>query len=303
LVDDRGEKSLSNADHFNQEYPRVAERTTPGIKIALTIAESDPSGGAGIQADLKTFAIMGVYGCAAVTTVTVQNTTGVKDCLPLTPEWIDQQIAAVANDLRVDAVKTGMISNAESVIAVAKAVKRHNLAPLIVDPVMTTKNSGNVLLNDAAIAALCKHLLPLAAVVTPNKTEAARMLGKTDPITYIYQAGEAAKEICRRYGAKACIVTGIKRADNPQQPQSVDLYFDGANLQELSGEWRPTQNLHGAGSTFSAAITAGLALGQPIDQAIKTAKAVSIEAIRQTTDLGHGTGPVNHLAYAKVTQK
>ena len=276
----------------------MAERSTPGMKVALTIAGSDPSGGAGIQADLKVFAAMGVFGATAITAVTVQNTTGVKDKKILDGQFVDQQIAIVADDIEVDATKTGMLGNEANVVAVAKAVKRHKLEPLVVDPVMVA-TSGDSLLDEGAVKTLTQHLLPLAAVVTPNGREAAALLGHNDPIEDVFAATEAARQICSQYGARACVVTGIHRP-NDHEGEAVDVYFDGNQVQELVSEWRQTTNLHGTGCTFSAAITAALAKGQPIDEAVQTAKAVVSEAVRQTTDLGRGASPINHLAYANV---
>ena len=277
----------------------MAERTTPGTRVALTIADSDSSGGAGIQGDLKTFTVMNVYGVTVITAITAQNTTGVKTSKVLDPELIEKQIEAIASDIDVHGVKTGMLGCAEVIHTVARAVQRHNLFPLVIDPVMVGK-SGDSLIDDAAVRVLCRNLLPLAAVATPNRFEAARMLGRAQPIEDLWTAQTAAKELCKKFKLAACIVKGIKRP-NDEEGEAVDVYFDGQQEHELVSNWRPTQNTHGAGSTFSAAITAGLALGQPIDQAIQTAKKVISEAIRQTTDLGHGSSPVNPMAYAKVS--
>jgi len=276
----------------------VSIRTTPGTPTALTIAGSDPSGGAGIQADLKTFAVLDVFGCAAITAITAQNTTGVQHSHALDPALVDQQIDAVAGDLQIAATKTGMLANAAIAKTVAKAIKRSKLAPLVVDPVMVS-TTGHPLADDATVGIIRDQLLPLAAVVTPNCEEAARLLGQADPINDIFSASEAAKQICARFGPKACIVTGIQRTQN-EESEAVDLYFDGEQIHEVASQWSQTTNLHGSGCTFSAAITAGLALGNPLGDAIQTAKALVTEAIRQTTDLGRGTSPINHLAYLKV---
>ncbi len=273
-------------------------RTTPGIKAALTIAGSDSSGGAGIQADLKTFTAMGVYGCSAITAITAQNTRGVKHAQPLDPALVEQQIEAVAGDIEIDAVKTGMLANAAIIEVVAAAVKRANLYPLVVDPVMVAR-SGDSLIDDVAIGVLTRKLFPLAAVVTPNLREAARLLQQKDPITDVNGAGGAAREICRRFGARACVVTGVRRA-NDDEGEAVDVFFDGENAHEIVSDWRATNNTHGAGCTFSAAITAALASGQPLEEAVRTAKSVISEAIRQATNMGQGNGPVNHGAWIKV---
>ncbi|MCC7191995.1 MAG: bifunctional hydroxymethylpyrimidine kinase/phosphomethylpyrimidine kinase [Phycisphaeraceae bacterium] len=281
----------------------MAERTTPGIRAALTIAGSDSSGGAGIQADLKVFSIMDVYGATAITAITAQNTTAVRKSLVLDPSLVEEQIDAVGGDLKIDATKVGMLGNAAVAETVAKAVNRLNLFPLVVDPVMIAK-SGSKLIDDAAIAVITKKLLPLAAVTTPNRHEAARLLGSSDSISDVYGATTAAKEICRRFGARACIVKGIRKPDD-QEGQAVDVFvFRDAQgqerVKEVSSPWRITDNTHGSGCTFSAAITAALALGQPLEEAVQTGKSVISEALRQNTGVGLGNGPVNHLAWAKV---
>ena len=276
----------------------MEERTTPGIKVALTIAGSDSSGGAGIQADLKTFSVMGVYGASVVTAVTAQNTRGLKDTLLLETGMIDKQLAAVAGDIEIHAAKTGMLGNGHIVETIARAIDRNNLMPLVVDPVMIAK-SGDSLIDESAVKVLCKRLLPLAAVVTPNRLEAARLLGQNGKIQDLHSAAMAAKEICDKYGAKACIVKGIKR-DNGEEGDAVDIFYDGDEVQEIVSNWRPTTNTHGSGSCFSAAIAAALAMGQPLDEAVQTGKTVVSEAIRQATDLGHGHAPVNPLAYLNL---
>ncbi len=273
-------------------------RTTPGITPALTIAGSDPSGGAGIQADLKTFAAMNVFGCAVITAVTAQNTTAVKGSQPMDAALIEQQIDAVAGDIPIQAAKTGMLANEAVVKATAKAIRRNKIAPLVVDPVMIA-TTGDRLTDDPAIKAIGQSLLPLAAIVTPNGREAASLLNRSDPVTDVFSAAEAAKQICRQFGAKACVVTGIQR-NHDQETEAVDVYFDGSEIHEIASQWRATSNLHGSGCTFSAALTGALASGQPIEEAVRTAKTVVSEAIRQTTDLGHGSSPVNHLAYMQI---
>lgn len=280
------------------------ERTTPGTTVALTIAGSDSSGGAGIQADLKTFAALGVYGASAITAITAQNTTGVKRSLVLDPELVEAQIDAVAGDFRAHATKTGMLANAAVIRIVAAAIDRHNLHPLVVDPVMVARG-GDRLIDDDAIAVLCRKLLPLAAVVTPNRHEAARLLGQTAAIDAAGPAIQAARAICSRYGARACVVKGIRRpvVGRPaegSEAEAVDIFFDGHDAHELVADWRDTDNTHGSGCTFSAALCAALALGRPVNDAVVTAKAFVSEAIRRTTSLGHGHAPVNHLAYLQV---
>lgn len=281
----------------------MAERTTPGIRVALTIAGSDPSGGAGIQADLKTLAAMDVYGAAVLTSLTAQNTTGVKGIFHVPAAFVDQQIDAVAGDIKVNAAKIGMLGTKEIAEVVAKAVSRHSLFPLVLDPVMVAK-SGDSLIDDGAVQVIRKKFVPLAAVVTPNKAEAVRLLGSSKKIEDVYGAIEVASQICMQLGARACIVKGVKQP-NDQEGNAVDVLAfrdDGGHVhtKEITAEWRPTSNTHGSGCVFSAAIAGALALGQPLDQAVQTAKNVVTEAIRQQTDIGHGNHPVNHLAYLKV---
>jgi len=276
----------------------VEDRTTPGTRVAFTIAGSDSCGGAGIQADLKTFSVMEVYGASVVTAITAQNTKGIKQIQLIDPDLIEQQTAAVASDIEVHATKTGMLGSRQNILTVAQVIDRHNLFPLVVDPVMVDK-SGNPLIDDSAIKILCKKLLPLAALATPNCQEAARLLGHNQTIEDLHGAKTAARQICEKYGSKACVVKGIKR-ENGDEGEAVDLYYDGREVHEVVSDWRPTSNTHGAGSCFSAAITAALALGRAIDEAIKTAKTLISEAIRQATDLGHGQAPVNPLAYLRL---
>jgi len=276
----------------------VAQRTTPGTDIALTIAASDSCGGAGIQADLKTLTAMRVYGATAITAVTAQNTQGVMHMQLLAPELVEQQIDAVAGDLNISATRTGLLGSSEIIEIVAKAIKRHTLAPLVVDPVMISKN-GDALIDDDAVESLAKHILPLCAIVTPNRHEASRLLGRPQPIADITIAKSAAKEICERFGARSCVIKAFRRP-NDQEGDAVDIFYDGEQANEIVSEWRPTENTHGSGCVFAAAITGALALGQPLDQAVQTAKTVVSEAVRQCTDIGQGKSPVNAVAILDV---
>jgi hydroxymethylpyrimidine/phosphomethylpyrimidine kinase len=275
-------------------------RTTPGVKVALTIAGSDSSGGAGIQADLKTFSVMRVYGATAITAITSQNTTGVKHAMVLEPAVIEKQIDAVAGDIQVHATKTGMLANAAIVRAVATAVRRLNLQPLVVDPVMVAK-SGDSLIDDRAVKILSEQLLPLAAIVTPNRLEAARLLGLSSPIDDPAKAGGAAEKICKTFGVRACIIKGFfKEGVSNGDGEAIDIFYGGSSVHEVAAPSRQTKNTHGAGCVFAAAIAAGLALEQPLDHAVATAKRLISEAIRQTADIGQGRGPVNALAWLDV---
>lgn len=277
----------------------MAERTVPGTDVALTIGGSDSSGGAGIQAGLKTFAVLGTYGASVITAITAQNTRGVTASEILDSELVEQQIEAVAGDLSVAATNVGMLGNAQVIKVVAASLRRQNLTPLVVDPVMVSK-AGSPLLEDDAISVMAKELLPLATVVTPNGHEAAKLVGESTPITDLNGAQEAARQICRRFKVPACIVTGIHRKGD-DEGEAVDVFFDGSEMLEVASAWRPTENTHGAGCTFSAAITAGLATGKELPEAVQQAKSVISEAIRQTTRLGNGDGPVNHIAYLDIS--
>jgi hydroxymethylpyrimidine/phosphomethylpyrimidine kinase len=286
------------AQPTDRSFPLAETRTTPGLPVALSIAGSDSCGGAGFQADLKTFTVLDTYGAAVVTAVTAQNTNGVRASLILEPDLIVDQIDAVAGDLQVHVTKTGMLGTAANVRAVAKAIKTNNLFPLVVDPVMVTKTGGS-LIDDDAVSVLAEELLPLAAIVTPNRLEAARLIGRKEPLATVKDAIDAAAAICRDFHVSACVITGFHQP-NDEEGDAVDLFFDGHDAHEVVSAWRPTDNTHGAGSVFAAAIAASLAHGQALDAAVQTAKSVVSEAIRQAVNLGHGKGPVNVLAYLKV---
>lgn len=279
------------------------ERTVPGMKAALTIAGSDSSGGAGIQADIKTWAAMGVFGCTVITAITAQSTRGVMKIEHLSPELVEAQIEAVAGDIRCHAVKTGMIGSVALANVIASAVKRHQLRPLVVDPVMVSK-SGAKLVDEAIARALAERLFKFAAIVTPNRVEAARLLGG-QTCTTIAEGMAAAKQIARKFGCHAVVVTGFERpgpqADSP--PEAVDAYWTGEETVELTAEKRQSTNTHGAGCTFSAAIAGGLAVGKPLSDAVEQAKSLVSEAIRQNINIGQGNGPVNHLAWLNIKKK
>lgn len=257
------------------------------MRIALTIAGSDSGGGAGIQADLKTFAAHSVFGTSAITAVTAQNTTGVTAALALPPELVVSQIDAVVTDLGTDAVKIGMLSNIAIIEAVVGAITRHGLTPVVLDTVMVSKG-GARLLDEDAVGALADHLLPLASVATPNAAEAATLTGR--PVTTRDEQRSAAKAIVAM-GAKAVVVKGGHvDLDGP----SVDVFFDGRSFVELRAERHPGRHTHGTGCTFSAAIAAQLALGATLDVAVHAAKDYVTRAILQAPGLGHGHGPLRH---------
>jgi len=269
------------------------------MKTSLTIAGSDSSGGAGIQADLKTFSVLGVYGMSAITAVTAQNTLGVKDTLLISPELIASQIDAVAGDIQVDAAKTGMLGSGAIVDAVEEAIKRNKLMPYVCDPVMISK-SGAELIDKEAIELMRAKLFPLATVITPNRAEAATLIGSTaDEIGSIAAAKDAARRIAGAgNGAKAIIVKGIAQAD-----QMVDVFFDGREFYELAAKTHPNEKTHGSGCAFSAAITAGLANRLSLLDAIDQAKQLVNMAIQYSDGQGRGTAPVNVLAFAPKAKK
>src|SRR2546421_8239358 len=232
------------------------------LAVALTIAGSDSGGGAGIQADLKTFASLGVHGTSAITAITAQNTTGVTDILELPTSLLRAQIAAVVDDIGVQAAKTGMLSSAEIIATVAAAVEHYSIRNLVVDPVMVAKG-GAKLLRDEAVAALCARLIPLAAVITPNLPEAEVLLQR--PVVTIEDRRRAARDLVAM-GARAAVVKGGHAED------VTDVFFDGSELVQLTGRRIATKNTHGSGCVFSAAITAWLARGADPLTAVRHAK-------------------------------
>lgn len=256
------------------------------IPVALTVAGSDSGGGAGIQADLKTFAVLGVHGTSAITAITVQNTVGVYDFLELPGQLIQAQISAVVEDIGVQSAKTGMLASPEIIEAVANSITRYQLRNLVVDPVMVAKG-GAKLLRDDAVDALRKLLLPLAAVVTPNLPEAEVLLGRR--ISTLPERRQAARDLVA-LGARAAVVKG-----GHAEKDVIDVYWDGLELVELSAERMETANTHGSGCVFSAAIAAGLAKGKDPLTAVRDAKAFITEAIANSLEIGHGHGPVNPM--------
>ena len=255
------------------------------IPRALTIAGSDSGGGAGIQADLKTFAALEVYGLSALTAITAQNTQGVRAVQELPPELVEAQIDAVLEDIGADAAKTGMLSSSAIIEVVARCVSRWKLR-LVVDPVMVAKG-GDALLQPEAIATLSTVLLPLAEVVTPNLFEAEVLTGRR--IETLHDMREAAQAIFE-LGPRHVVVKGGHRAADP-----VDVYFDGKGFAELRAPRISTRHTHGTGCTFSAAIAAFMARGLPVDAAVTGAKNYITEAIRHAPGLGSGHGPVGHF--------
>ena len=261
------------------------------MKRALTIAGSDSGGGAGIQADLKTFAARGVFGMSAITALTAQNTVGVQGVFEIPPPFVGLQIDSVAGDIGVDVVKTGMLSNAGIIEVVAAKIREHGLMPLVVDPVMVAK-SGDALLRDDAREALIGQLLPLATVVTPNLHEARVLCGFE--IASLDEMRRAAETI-HSLGPQNVVVKG---GHLPNTPDVVDVLFDGQEFQEFRAPRIESGNTHGTGCTFASAISAELAKGHPVAEAVLIAKEYLTQVLKASTNLGlgHGHGPMNHMA-------
>ena len=257
------------------------------MRTALTIAGSDSGGGAGIQADLKTFAALQVYGTTAITAITAQNTQRVTEVLPLPPRVVAAQIDAVASDIRVDAVKIGMLATAGIVDAVADALKRWRLPHVVLDPVMVAK-SGDRLLQPDAIAGLRERLLPLAQVVTPNRLEAEVLAGR--PVQTLEDAREAARAIAGATSA-AVIVKGGHFAG----PHLVNLVFDGTDFVEFVTPRVDARHTHGTGCTFASAVAAYLARGGSLLDAVDRATQYVAGAVAHGLAVGRGCGPVDHF--------
>jgi hydroxymethylpyrimidine/phosphomethylpyrimidine kinase len=257
------------------------------VKVVMTIAGSDSGGGAGIQADLRTFAAHGVHGTSAITAVTAQNSVTVTDYVALPPRMVAAQVEAVASDMPVAAVKTGMLATREIVEAVADVVKRLALPHLVVDPVMVAKG-GARLLDAEAERAYGQRLFALAEVLTPNLAETEALLGT--PVRTLEAMREAARALHAR-GPRVVVVKG----GHLEGAEAVDVVYDGTRLEELAAPRVATRNTHGTGCTFSAAIAARLALGDPALEAVRAAKRYLTEAIRRSYAVGRGHGPVDHL--------
>jgi len=254
--------------------------------VALTIAGSDPSGGAGIQADLKTFHQFGAYGEAVVTLLTVQNTVRVSrvDCIPA--ELVLAQLNAVLEDIPPNAAKTGALGNREIVEGIACAAAGFRF-PLVVDPVMIGKH-GQSLISSDAVTAIKEQLLPRAALICPNLHEAQELTGI--PVLTVDDMRTAARRLCEM-GAKAALVKGGHLGES-----AVDVLFNGEDFREFTAPHFDTPHTHGTGCTLSAGITAELARGASMDAAVARAKSYVTQAIRSNPGLGHGAGPLNHHA-------
>ncbi len=257
------------------------------MKVALTIAGSDSGGGAGIQTDLHTFAAHGLHGTTAITAVTAQNSTGVKAWAVVDPSLVESQIDAVASDMPVAAAKTGMLGTAPVVEAVVRALRRHRIAPLVVDPVMVAR-SGDRLVDASAQQAYVELLLPLATVLTPNLLEAEALLGR--PVRDLEAMRSAARDL-QAMGPGAVLVKG---GGLPAGGAAVDVLFDGRQVLDLTDPRIDTPHTHGTGCTLSAALAARLALGDSIVDAVRHAKAYLTEGLRRAYAVGHGRGCVRH---------
>lgn len=256
------------------------------LYTALTVAGSDSGGGAGIQADLKTFSALGVFGMSVITAITAQNTCGVTNIRELDEEIIADQISAVFSDIPVNAVKIGMLANSRTITTVADCLMKFKAKNIVVDPVMISK-SGSHLLRPEAIQALKDILFPLAKVVTPNLFEASEIVGF---VVENRQGMEAAAKVIKDMGPEYVIIKGGHLVGDP-----CDLLYDGQTFIALTNERIETKHTHGTGCTFSSAVAAGLAQGVPIDEAVTKAKSYITMAITHGFALGKGVGPTNHF--------
>lgn len=262
--------------------------TAPPVPVALTVAGSDSGGGAGIQADLRTFAFHCVHGTSALTCITAQNTLSVSRVDALAPESVLAQINAVVNDIGADAIKTGMLLNAEIMGVVADRLSEVACDRLVVDPVMVSR-TGVCLIDDVAIATLRDRIIPQAAIVTPNRYE-AQILAQRE--IHTLDDMKAAAEKIHTLGSGAVLVKG---GGMRGKLCGVDVWFDGEDLEVVSTETVGTHHTHGTGCTLSAAITANLALGQSLKDATLSAKQYLTQALHHALAIGDGQGPVGHF--------
>lgn len=262
------------------------------VKLALTIAGSDSGGGAGIQADLKTFFAHGLYGMSVITSVTAQNTVGVFGVHDVPGEIIYLQLNAVFEDLLPDVVKIGMLSKKEIIRVVSEFLKAKGFVNVVLDPVMVAK-SGAPLLEETAIESLKRDLLPISLVVTPNIPEAMRLTGRS--VRNLSSMRDAAKLIVEEFGAKSVVVKGGHLEEAP-----IDVFYDGKEFYEIPGERINTTNTHGTGCTFASAIASNIALGFDLLTSVLRAKRYVTGAIRKSYSIGKGFGPTNHLWNVKI---
>ena len=255
------------------------------MKTALTIAGSDSSGGAGIQADIKTMIAHGVYAMSAITSLTAQNTTGVKDIMEVNSKFLETQLDSIFTDIYPDAVKTGMLSSKENILSIVKKLKYYDAKNIVVDPVMIS-TSGSKLLKEDAMETLKNKLLPLATLITPNIPEAETLIKKK--ISNKKEMLKSAKELYKRYGCFV-LIKGGHSTDNAD-----DLLFLNDKYMWLYGKRIDTDNTHGTGCTLSSAIASNLAKGIKIEEAVKNAKKYISGTLEAGLNLGQGNGPVNH---------
>ena len=265
--------------------------------VALTIAGSDPSGGAGIQADLKTFTALGVYGASVITALTAQNTVGVTGVRAVPPQFIGQQLDAVASDLNITAVKTGMLGDTATVDAVVEGLTRHQFNIVVVDPVMVA-TSGDVLLAPDAIEAVRSKLIPRATLITPNLHEAAKLLGVRAAISVAEMEDQGRRLL--DFGPGAVLMKGGHATGD----EAIDVLITRAGVTRVSAPRVETRNTHGTGCTLSAAIAAHMAMGHPLEDAVRGAKQFLTSALiaARAQTLGSGAGPVDHLFAIKPTK-
>jgi hydroxymethylpyrimidine/phosphomethylpyrimidine kinase len=256
------------------------------MRVVLTIAGSDSSGGAGLQADLKTMTVFGVYGATAVTAITAQNTVGVQSVFPLPSQLVTEQIRSVFGDVDVHAVKTGMLHNMSIIEAVAQELAQHQMEHVVVDPVMISQ-TGAMLLEPDAVQALKELLFPMAGVVTPNTYEAEQLAGFSIRSP---EDRKKAAQVISEFGPRAVVVKGGHGSED-----ATDVLYDGREFHEFAGKRVADVGTHGSGCTFASAIASCLALGRSLSQSTALAKEFVREGITPSTDVGAGNSPVNHL--------
>ncbi len=255
------------------------------MKTALTIAGSDPSGGAGIQADIKTMTAHGVYAMSAITALTAQNTTGVYGIFEVSPEFLAKQLDCIFTDIRPDAVKIGMLSSSELICTIAGKLNEYRAEHIVLDPVMVS-TSGSRLIGEDAVETLSAKLIPLAELVTPNIPEAEVLLGRS--ITSVSEMEQAARELGEMYRCSVLLKGGHQVND------ANDLLYTGGKLRWFYGRRIDTVNTHGTGCTLSSAIASNLAKGLELSEAVRQAKCYLSGALSAGLDLGRGAGPMNH---------
>ena len=257
------------------------------MKRILTIAGSDPGGGAGIQADLKTIALLGGFGMSVITALTAQNTLGIQYVYPIPPQFIEKQMDSVISDIGLDAAKTGMLVDSKVIKAVVKKVKEYRITKLVVDPAMVAKG-GQSLLSADALNTFIDELMPLAFLITPNLPEASAIWGRK--VENTGDMREAAKDIYKK-GAKNVLIKG-----GHLPGRAIDILFDGKGFFEYESERIHTKNTHGTGCVYSSALAFEIAMDNGIHQAVKNAKNFVTGAIKNSLNLGKGYGPVNPYA-------